>query len=166
MDTHEAIKFLDRQIPNPSLGLPHEVFQFISRMTPMVNVDLLIKDEKGRMLLSWRNDELNGSKWHIPGGIIRFKERMEHRIKKVAETEIGTPVEFDPVPIAINQIISKQNIRGHNISLLFKCFLSGTYIPKNIGLKKNDNGYLKWHDFCPKNLVKVQEIYRKYMETL
>jgi len=44
MNIHEAIKFLDKQIPNPSLGLPEEVFLFISRTTPIVNVDLLIKD--------------------------------------------------------------------------------------------------------------------------
>jgi colanic acid biosynthesis protein WcaH len=166
MDTHRAIEFLDKQIPNPSLGLSKEVFQFISRMTPMVNVDLLIKDENGRSLLSWRDDIYAGTGWHIPGGILRFKESMEQRIKKVAETEIGMPVEFDPVPIAINQIICKQNTRGHFISLLFKCFLSCSFIPKNIGLGKNDNGYLMWHDFCPKKIVKVHEIYRKYMKPI
>lgn len=35
MNIHETIKFLDKQIPNPSLGLPEEVFLFISRITLM-----------------------------------------------------------------------------------------------------------------------------------
>lgn len=166
MDTHEAIEFLDKLIPNPSSGLPEDVFLFISRMTPLVNVDLLIRDENGRILLSWRDDAYAGKGWHIPGGILRFKEKFETRVLKVAENEIGARITFDPTPIAINQTICTHNTRGHFISLLYKCFLSSTFVPKNVGRKKSDNGYLKWHDICPKNLVKVHEIYRKYMRSI
>lgn len=163
MNIPEAIEFLDKQILNPSSGLPEDVFLFISRITPMINVDLLTKDENGRTLLSWRDDQYVGKGWHLPGGIVRFKEKLETRILKVAEKELGTVVEFDPVPIAINQIICEHNTRGHFISILYKCFLSSKYIPKNIGLTPKDVGYLKWHDSCPENMVKVHEIYRKYI---
>lgn len=163
MDMHESIGFLEKQIPNPSLGLPEEIFLFISRLIPLVNVDLLIKNEQGQTLLSWRDDQYAGTGWHLPGGILRFKEKMEKRVQKVAETEIGATVKFEPVPIAVNQIICNQDTRGHFISILYKCFLSNKYILKNTGLTERDNGYLKWHDSCPKNLIKVQEIYRKYI---
>ena len=163
MNTNEAIKFLEKQIQNPSSGLPEEVFLFISRITPMVNVDLLIKDENGRTLLSWRNDQYAGAGWHLPGGIVRFKEKLETRLLRVAEKEIGSVVEFDPVPLAVNQVICKHNTRGHFVSILYKCFLSNKFIPKNTGLTKTDKGYLRWHDSCPENLVKVHEMYRKYI---
>ena len=163
MNVHEAIEFLDRQISNPSLGLPEEVFFFISRMTPMINVDLLIKDGNGRTLLSWRDDQYAGAGWHLPGGIVRFKEKLEQRVKKVAETEIGAVVEFDPVPVTINQVICDHDTRGHFISILYKCFLSSKFVPANKGLKNTDKGYLMWHDSCPENMVKVHEMYRKYI---
>jgi len=163
MNTNEAIKFLEKQIQNPSSGLPEEVFFFISRLTPMVNVDLLIKDENGRTLLSWRDDSFAGAGWHVPGGIMRFKEKLEERVQKVAETEIGTVIEFDPVPVTINQVICKHDTRGHFISILYKCFLSNKFIPKNTGLPKTDVGYLMWHNSCPENMVKVHEMYRKYI---
>ena len=163
MNIHEAIKFLDKQISDPSLGLPEELFLFISRIIPMVNVDLLIKDEDGRTLLSWRDDQYVGTGWHLPGGIVRFKEKLETRLLKVAEKEIGTVVEFDPVPIAINQIICSHNTRGHFISILYRCFLPSKFIPQNTGLTNKDKGYLMWHDFCPVNLIKVHEIYRNYI---
>lgn len=165
MNIHETIELLDRQISNPSSGLPEDIFLFITRLTPMVNVDLLIKDENRRTLLSclsWRDDAFSTG-WHVPGGIIRFKEDMKTRIKKVAETEIGADVQFEPVPIAINQIISDHDTRGHFISILYKCFLSNKFIPKNTGLSKTDVGYLMWHDSCPENMVKVHEMYRKYI---
>lgn len=165
MNTDTAITTLLEAVPDPSKGLPDNVFYYISRTTPLVNVDLLIKDGKGRTLLSWRDDAHTGSGWHIPGGIVRFKEFFETRVKKVAEVEIGADIRFDPVPIAIHQIIrEKHEIRGHFISLLFKCFLPETFIPENKGLSETDAGYLAWHEHCPQDLLPVQEFYRKYIE--
>jgi len=163
MNIRKAIEFLDKQISNPSLGLPEEIFLFISRTTPLVNVDLLIKDENKRTLLAWRDDQYCEKGWHVPGGIVRFKEKLETRVLKVAKAEIGAVVKFDPVSIAINQMMCERNTRGHFISILYKCFLSSKFIPKNKGLSEKDPGYLMWHDSCPENLLKVQEIYRDYI---
>ncbi len=164
MNIKDAIDFLSKQAPSPQEGLPEEIFYYISRMTPLVNVDLLIKDERGRTLLSWRNDRYAGRGWHIPGGIIRFQEALEARVKEVAKTEIGADISFDPVPMALNQLIHPEHdVRGHFISILYKCFLSGDFIPQNTGLSKDDAGYLMWHDSCPGNLIKYHEIYKKYI---
>lgn len=163
MNTKQAIEFLDKQIKNPKIGLPEEIFLFISRNTPLANVDLLIKDENGRTLLSWRDDQYAGKGWHLPGGIIRFKEKMENRVLKVAKKEIGAKVKFDPVPIALNQIIGKKNTRGHFISILYKCFLSKDFVPDNKRLTQKNPGYLMWHSSCPKNLLKYHHIYKKFI---
>lgn len=163
MDIPEAIEFLDKQILNPRLGLPEEVFLFISRMSPMVNVDLLIKNEDSKTLLAWRDDEFSGAGWHVPGGVLRFKEKLETRVLKVAQAEIGTSVEFDSIPMAMNQIHCSHDTRGHFISFLYKCFLSKEFVPKNLGLTNKDNGFLMWHETCPINLIKVHEIYRQYI---
>jgi colanic acid biosynthesis protein WcaH len=165
MNIADAIEFLNKQVPNPSEGLPDELFYYVSRITPLVNVDLLIKDENGRTLLAWRDDQYCGKGWHVPGGIVRFKETLETRVKKVAETEIGVNISFDPIPIAVNQLIHPElKIRSHFISILYKCFLSSTFVSKNKGLSNKDKGYLMWHDSCPDNLIKYHEIYyRKYI---
>lgn len=160
----DVVAFLKKKVPNPSKGLPDEVFYYVSETTPLVNVDLLIKDENGRTLLAWRDDQYSGKGWHIPGGIVRFKETLEARVQKVAETEIGGDVSFEPVPIALNQFIHKdRDVRGHFISILYKCFLSQSFIPKNEGLSCSDAGFLKWHRGCPGNLLKCIEIYRKHI---
>ena len=85
MDINEIIRMLEEKIENPRIGLPQEVFFLVSRLTPMVNVDLLIKDEKGRTLLAWRDDEFVGKGWHVPGGIIRFKEKAETKANSLEE---------------------------------------------------------------------------------
>ena len=164
MDLAEALAVLEKQVPDPSKGLPEEVFHYISKTTPLVNVDLLIKDEGGRTLLSWRDDEHSGVGWHVPGGIVRFKESLEERVRKVSETEIGAFVSFERVPLAVNQCIhSEREIRSHFISILYRCSLPGSFVPKNSGLSRRDAGYLEWHDSCPADLLKCQSMYICYL---
>lgn len=164
MNISDAIAVLNKKVPNPSAGLPDEVFYYISRTTPLVNVDLLIKDENGRTLLAWRNDQYCGKGWHVPGGIVRFKETLETRVQKVAETEIGIDINFDTIPMAVNQcILHDRDVRSHFVSILYRCFLPSTFIPENKGLAHEDTGYLKWHEFCPDNLLKFHEMYRKHI---
>jgi colanic acid biosynthesis protein WcaH len=162
--TTAAIEIIEQHILNPTEGLPDEVFYFISRTTPLVNVDLLIKDEQRRTLLAWRNDPYAGQGWHIPGGIVRFKETFEERIRKVAETELGIAIHFEPEPIALNQLIHKErDTRGHFISLLYRCHLSSSFIPPNKGLAQGDRGFLQWHNTCPDNLISYHDIYYNYI---
>ncbi len=52
--TNKLIDELDEIIKNPNSGLPEEVFLFASRITPMINVDLLIRNSNNEILLSWR----------------------------------------------------------------------------------------------------------------
>ena len=152
-------------VPDPKSGLPQELFYFVSRMTPMVNVDLLIKNRAGQTLLTWREDEFYGPAWHIPGGIIRFKERIEDRIVKVANLEVGCGVRFSADPINVRGMINaSRDIRGHFISLVYLCELDGDPTPSN---EANHDaplaGQWSWHNFAPKNLLSVHEPFRKFI---
>lgn len=164
MDIVEAIAALDRYAGNPSEGLPYELFCYVSRLTPLVNVDLLIKDGNGRTLLAWRDDPYAGRGWHIPGGIVRFKETLETRVIKVAESEIAAAVRFERSPLAVNECIHPDyEVRGHFISFLYRCFLPDTFVPENKGLRPNDRGFLMWHSYCPDDLIPYHNMYRKYI---
>jgi len=160
----DAVRVLDDAITDRRVGLPDDIFYFISRTTPMVNVDLLIRDDSGRTLLSWRNDEYCAKGWHIPGGIVRYMETFEQRIQKTAEKELGVSVSFDPTPLSIEEIILPElRNRGHFISFLYKCSVPTSYTLNNLGKKPETPGYLAWHDKCPDNLINVHERYRKFI---
>jgi len=159
-----AVRTLDEAVANPTQGLPDPVFYYISRTTPLINVDLLIKDERGRTLLAWRDDVHAGIGWHIPGGIIRFKETIAERIRQVALREIGTTVSHDPEPAAITEMIHHdRDLRGHFISLLYRCHIGSDFIPANAGRTPSDAGYLKWHEQCPDNMIVYHDVYRKFI---
>ena len=165
MNIAEAIKYLREQVKNPSRGLPDDLFHYISSATPIINVELLIKNENGNFLLSWRDDPYAGKGWHMPGGVIRFKETIKKRIDEVARTEIGTFIDSSgQEPVAINEIFDhEREVRSHFISLLYRCSLPVGFIPENKGTSRFDPGYLMWHKTCPRDLVKLHEIYRKYL---
>jgi colanic acid biosynthesis protein WcaH len=164
MTLTQAIEIIEQHIDDPHIGLPQDVFYLMSRLTPLVNVDLLIKDQDNRVLLAWRQDKFAGAGWHIPGGIVRYKETLAQRIDQVAITEIGQKVNFNPEPVTINEIHRPHASRGHFISFLYICSIEHGFIPDNSDLKKTDPGYLQWHDRCPDNLIEVHELYRKYIE--
>ena len=165
MESKDVIEMLESLIEDPCKGLPEDVFLFVSKITPLINVDLLIKDEKSRTLLTWRDDGYCRPGWHIPGGIIRFKETIATRIKAVARHELGAEVDFDPVPLAINEVIHpSRKIRGHLISLLFRCTLMTPLAESRcykIGNPKP--GDWAWHDTFPENMIPVHEMYRQFI---
>ena len=157
------IESLKASICNPEIGLPEDVFLFVSGVTPLVNVDLLIKNGQGRTLLTWRNDGYCQPGWHVPGGIVRFKETTADRIKIVAATELGAAVEFTNSLLAINEIIHPSRaVRGHFISLLYECTLVS---PLDEKLRYMNgipcSGEWAWHEQCPSDIIPEHEIYRK-----
>lgn len=69
-------------------GLGTELFLFSSTLIPVVNVDLLLTNSKHEILLAWRDDPHTGKGWHIPGGCVRFKEKLMDCVQKTAITGI------------------------------------------------------------------------------
>src|SRR5438105_3537937 len=102
MSLEDHVAAIDSFIGDPRQGLPKPVFDLLSRITPVVNVDLLIRNDRREILLTWRDDELYHG-WHVPGGVVRFKERMADRVAAVARIELGTAVTMKPEPLAVNE---------------------------------------------------------------
>lgn len=162
----ELIEKIRAFVKDARAGLPHEVFYFTSELTPMVNVDLLIKDEDGRTLLTWRADEFYGPGWHIPGGIIRFKEYASTRVQEVARAELGASVEVDRHPLWVCEVMApNRDVRGHFISLLYGCRLLSSPNPQTQSLGGTPtHGQWMWHAGCPSNIIRQQEMYRPFID--
>ena len=100
-----------------------ELYHLCSALMPSVNVDVMVRNTSG-ILLCWRHDNFYGPGWHVPGGIIRFKETAAARIAKVAQHELGVTVENEDTPILVTEIMNPiRETRGHFISMLYRCTL-------------------------------------------
>jgi ADP-ribose pyrophosphatase YjhB (NUDIX family) len=160
-----AIAEVENQLPDVTRGLPEELFLFVSRVTPLINVDLLIQDDAGRTLLTWRSDRFFGDGWHVPGGIIRFRESAATRVAIVAREELRTTVTFDPAVLMIHESIApERRDRGHSISLLYRCRLMGELdVRYRVDPERPLPNQWLWHDSCPENLILEQRVYAQYM---
>lgn len=154
---------------SPEKGLGEDLFLFTSTLMPVVNVDLLVMNEKGQILLSWRDDPHCGRGWHVPGGCIRFMETMEERIQKTAVCELGENVIPDMESVKVIEILEKQNRdgildqreRAHFITLAIRCRALPDYVIPEERRQEGKAGCLRWFDELPENLLPVQKFYRK-----
>lgn len=165
-DLQRVVDELESLAPSPEQGLPEPVFCLLSRLTPLVSVDLLIRDTVGRTLLTWRHDGSYGPGWHVPGGIVRYKESAVHRIQEVARVELGAQVEAESVPLSIHEIFRPMRTdRGHIVSMLFRCRLLTTPDDKlRFDPEAPMPGHWKWHTGCPHNLIQEQRAFEPYFE--
>lgn len=165
LEIKKIINLLESLIKDPSKGLPEDVFLFVSRITPIINVDLLIKNEQNHTLLTWRDDGYWSPGWHIPGGIIRYKETIADRLNAVAANELGAQITFKKEPLVVNEFIHpSRRARGHGISLLYECSLIGPLdedLRYGKGVRKP--GEWAWHSRCPDDIISVHEMYRKFI---
>ena len=142
-------------------GLPESLFEYATTLMPVANIDLLVTNKKGEVLLSWRDDRFYGSGWHIPGGCIRVREPIEMRIQKTAEQEIGCKVDYDKQPMVVRESfvdedrpwLEDQLERSHNISLLYAAQVTDDYCIDNGEKTEHEAGFLKWFSRVPKDLL-------------
>ena len=148
-------------------GLPENLFLLVSALVPLTNVDLLITDDSHRILLVRRNDAFFEKSWHIPGRTMRYGESFEHAVSCAARKEIGCEVDYEKKPIAIRNVIRGLNFdikypreRGHNVAILYRCYVPVSYEIDNGNLKEDDDGYIKWFEKLPDDFMKIQYVYK------
>lgn len=159
-------KAMDEEGVDPVNGLPLDLFEFSTALLPFVNVDLLIQNSQGQILLSWRSDAHYGTGWQIPGGIIRMMETIDERIRKTAIREIGATVSYDSEPVAVHENLIRayrgglrnQLERAHNIALIYKCRVPEGYAIDNGDKAETDEGFLRWFEKFPDNLLECHKV--------
>lgn len=77
LSTTELINELESGIEEPEINLPLPIFHFVNRIATLTNIDILVKDLEGNIALSWRDDDIFGHGWHVPGRIIRYQNTIE-----------------------------------------------------------------------------------------
>ena len=148
-------------------GIGKILFESISRLTPAVSVELIIKSRDQRSsLLTWRDDDLYGPGWHVPGGVVRFKETLTSRVQEVLKNEIGASASKIEGPIGFHEIFNeKRDKRGHFICFVYKVILIDD---PPFETKAQDGvvtgGNWRWFAKCPDNLIENQHSLVKYID--
>lgn len=66
-----------------------DTFLKVIESAPFVSIDLVVRNEKGQVLLGYRLNRPAQHYWFVPGGRIRKNERLQDALKRVAHNELG-----------------------------------------------------------------------------
>jgi colanic acid biosynthesis protein WcaH len=71
------------------MSLANQDFARIIEATPLVSIDLVLRNPQGEVLLGRRRNRPAQGYWFVPGGRIRKDERSQDAFRRIAQAELG-----------------------------------------------------------------------------
>ncbi len=98
-------------------SLDSETFAHIVEHTPLIAIDLIIKDSKGRVLLGRRVNAPAKDYWFVPGGRIYKNETISEAFSRIFFTETGSKLLIDNAKfIGVYEHFYEDSFYDENIS--------------------------------------------------
>lgn len=72
--------------------MDRETFRTVVASTPLVSIDLVIRNPAGDVLLGYRSNRPAQCSWFVPGGRIRKDEAISDAFVRLTEAELGRAV--------------------------------------------------------------------------
>lgn len=71
------------------MWLPDETFKSVIQHTPLISIDLIVRNEKGEVLLGKRVNAPAKGYWFVPGGRVRKNETLDDAFVRLVREELG-----------------------------------------------------------------------------
>ena len=72
-------------------ALDQEEYSYIYSRVPRLTVEIVVRSHAG-VLMTLRNIDPCKGLWHLPGGTVRFGERLTEAVRRIARRELGIQV--------------------------------------------------------------------------
>jgi ADP-ribose pyrophosphatase YjhB (NUDIX family) len=128
-----------------------EEFKEIYSKVPRLCVDLVIKNDKGVLLLLRKEHGWEGM-WHFPGGTVHYKEHVKNAINRIAKEELGKEVNIEKL-IGYLEYPNEEKERGfgYSVSLVFMCNI------KEDDFNFENHEEIKFFETSPENTIAEQK---------
>lgn len=148
------------------MWLPDETFKSVIQHTPLISIDLIVRNEQGEVLLGKRVNAPAKGYWFVPGGRVRKNETLDDAFVRLVKEELGIEsgitradakflgafehfyddcVFGDDISthyVVLAYQISVQMLIKENIDQHYSyCFLSELKLLKNINVNINSKNY-------------------------
>lgn len=108
--------------------LTGNVFKTIIEHTPLVSVDLIVK-QGGKVLLGKRVNRPAQGYWFTLGGRVLKNERIQSAIERIGKLELGTSIESSPKFIGVFEHLYDdsifEDVSTHYLNLAYEIEVSG-----------------------------------------
>jgi len=114
-----------------------EDFLKIIDLTPLVSIDLIIKNSEDRYLLGKRSNRPARGYWFVPGGRIMKNEKIGDAIRRISITELGVEISLSDAQlygvyqhIYDDNCFSEKEINTHYVVLAYSTVIEEDFAVK------------------------------------
>ena len=125
--------------------LPKDEFDRIFAKVPRLTVEVLIAAEEAGVLLALRDVEPCLGTWNLPGGTVRYGERLIDAVRRVARDELGVSVRVGPLVGYIEYPSHFESGLDSPVGLVFRAEPDGRSQPRG-----------RWFSALPENMHEEQ----------
>lgn len=142
-------------------NISEEEWGLIVEKMPICSVDLIILDSnRKKFLLGYRNSEVAGRSWFVPGGRVNKNERLREAAKRIAREETGLEIDIIEKLGSYQHFYQKSDVETET----GKHYIPNAFIvsPKQEQELEKDEQHteLKWFSEPPKD---THEYTKKYL---
>ena len=148
----------DMPIDASAHPLSEEEFWTIYRKVPRLTVEIIVISEKG-FYLTLRQIEPCKGLWHLPGGTVRFGERLLDAVSRVARRELGIEVEHAAMKGYIEYPSHFLCGLDSPVGIAFQISFSGEITPNEEAAKGG------WFEVLPDNMHDEQKEFLRRLTT-
>lgn len=135
--------------------LTQQEFDEIYTRVPRLTVEIVLRDSEGKVFMTKRAINPYPGRWHLPGGTVRFGERVTEAVERVASRELGIQVtKLSPIKGYIEYPSYYEHGLGTPVGLVFEILdYEGTV---NSNDEAEEHG---WFDHLPEPMHPDQDVY-------
>ncbi len=138
--------------------LEKELFSSIIENTPLISIDLVIKNSENKILLGQRINKPACGSWFVPGGRIYKDEKIEDAFKRITKDEIGKICEIKESKFkGVYQHFYNDNVFNDNFSTHYIVLGFELVINEKLSLDTTQHEKYKW--FSIEELLNHNEVY-------
>ncbi len=153
------------------MSLAKEDFLNVIDNTPLVSIDLVIRDANRRILMGLRNNEPAKGFWFAPGGRILKNETIKVAFHRISQKELGYQFNFEEARLlnAFNHIYDSNfdnapNINTHYVVLAYEIVVSQDQLEELLNSPDEQHTELKWMSLEDTDINKAHELSRAYFD--
>lgn len=153
------------------MSLAKKDFLNIIDKTPLVSIDLVIKDPENSVLMGLRNNAPAKGYWFVPGGRILKNETIEMAFNRISNKELGYQFNFQKSRLlnAFNHIYDTNfdnapHINTHYVVLAYEIAVSKDEKDKLLQAPDEQHTKLKWISLADACIDKVHPLSKAYFD--
>ena len=113
--------------------------------TPLVSIDLILRNEHGHVLLGKRLNRPAKDSWFVPGGRIRKNERIKEALVRISTRELGVAIVDAQLVGAFDHLYEDNFIGAPGVSTHYVVLAFAARLPSETQLATDDqHSELRW----------------------